>query len=121
MKTMALLAMAVLLVPATAQAQSFAELRNEGICNIGWVAGNAHGHPIWPDVRPYVGEGGEYYDAFLRLLAPGETPEVQAHLNVRLYNECRSQGGQHVFNEAEGMSRIVRSNDIVNELLGRLR
>lgn len=104
----------------TANGESrIAELRDEGICNIGWVAGNAYGHPIWPQVREFVDTGGTYYNAFVLLRAPGERDTVAASANVALYRECRERGGQQNFNEAASISRIQRAIDIVAEL-GRL-
>ena len=99
----------------------FTELRDEGICNIGWVAGNSYGHPIWPQIRDFVGEGGTYYDAFVRIRAPGENAEQAAYSNVALYNECREQGRQQNFNEGLSINKIQRAIDISNELTNMLQ
>lgn len=109
------------LASTSAAATDMAELRDEAICNIGWVAGNAYGHPIWPQVRDFVGEGGTYYDAFVRLRAPGESDELAASANVALYQECRERGQGLAFNERASISRIQRVIDISEELRGVLR
>jgi hypothetical protein len=67
--------------------ERFRQLRDQGIKNIGWVAGNAAGHPIWPQVEPFVGKGGTYYNALVRLKTPGANEEVEAYSNVALYRE----------------------------------
>ena len=62
--------------------ERFRQLRDQGIKNIGWVAGNAAGRPIWPHVEPYVGKGGNYYNALIRLKTPEGNEEVEAYSNV---------------------------------------
>lgn len=92
------------------------ELRNEGIQNVGWVAGNAKGHPIWPQVRGYVTPGGSYYTAFVHLSSGQLSDDAEALANVRLYNEWVERGSSVPFNEREGTSRIRRMIDIAEEL-----
>jgi hypothetical protein len=110
------LALVFLLAGPPSHAQDIAELRNEGICNIGWAAGNAYGHPVWPQVKPHIGRGGTYYDAFVRLKAPGEDDYVAANMNLARYKECWERGERLPFNEAEGIARIQRAIDIVKEM-----
>jgi hypothetical protein len=75
----------------------FRQLRDQGIKNIGWVAGNAAGHPIWPQFEPFVGEGGNYYNAFIRLQPPGSNDKVEAYSNVALYREWVKTGEKSPF------------------------
>jgi hypothetical protein len=96
--------------------ERFRQLRNQGIKNIGWVAGNAVGHPIWPQVEPYVGKGGNYYNALIRLRTPGANDEVEAYSNVALYREWVKIGEKTSFNEEECITRIQRTLQIVDEL-----
>lgn len=96
--------------------ERFRQLRDQGIKNIGWVAGNAAGHPIWPQVEPYVGKGGNYYNALVRLKTPGGNEEVEAYSNVSLYREWVKIGEKSSFNENECISKIQRTLQIVDEL-----
>ncbi len=104
-----------------ATAQSLEKLRDQGIRNVGWVAGNTQGHPIWPQMRPFVGEGGEYYNAFVRIATCGLDDETVAFMNVRLYNEWVEKGRLFPFNEAESMRRTQRSIQIVKEMTKLMR
>lgn len=98
-------------------AQSALEkLRDEGISNIGWVAGNTYGHPIWPQMKPYVGKGGEYYNFFISLGAQTANQEAQAYANIQRYNEWFDRGQSIPFNEPEAMRRAQRSVEIVSEI-----
>ena len=118
-RLMSIVAFSILVLPflsSEAKSEPIADLRDEGICNIGWIAGNARGHAIWPELRPYVGEGGEYYDGLVRLRAPGETDEVAAYGNVALYDRCSDQGASYPYNEQESMDRVVRLLQIIDEL-----
>ncbi len=88
---------------------------------LGWVAGNSSGHPVWPEVRPYVGQGGEYYDFFVRLSPPGldrSAQEAEAFHNVNLYREWFEKGQTRPFNEPDNtdkMRRILQiAKDVVN-------
>lgn len=96
-------------------------LRDEAIANIGWVAGNAYGHLIWPELRPYIGRGGEYYDSFMRLAPPGADHQTEAALNVALYQKWFERGQAAPFNEPEGMRRLERLNALVGETTALLR
>jgi hypothetical protein len=98
-----------------AQAPTLRRLRDEAIANIGWVAGNAYGHPIWPEVEPFIGPGGTYYEILLRTGIPGSDPEIEASLNVQRYREAFDRGKAATFNEAEGASRLERINEVVAE------
>ena len=94
-------------------------LRDEAITNVGWVAGNAYGHPIWPQIEGYVGKGGEYYDFFMRLAPSGLTDieqQVQYAANLRRYEAGRKQGSSQSFSEAAASARIQRVLDIIEEL-----
>ncbi len=95
-----------------AQAPTLRRLRDEAIANIGWVAGNAYGHPIWPEVEPFIGPGGTYYEILLRTGIPGSDPEIEVSLNVQRYREAFDRGKAATFNEAEGavgLSASMRS------------
>ena len=94
-----------------AQAPTLRRLPDEAIANIGWVAGNAYGHPIWPEVEPFIGPGGTYYEILLRSGIPGSDPEIEASLN----REAFDRGKAATFNEAEGASRLERVNEVVAE------
>jgi hypothetical protein len=96
--------------------ERFRQLRNQGIKNIGWVAGNAAGHPIWPQVEPFVGKGGNYYNALVGLKTPGAKEEVEAYSNVALYREWVKIGEKTSFNEKECITKIQRTLQIVDEL-----
>lgn len=111
-----LVAAVAAVVSIQSTSHQIADLRDEGICNVGWLAGNSYGHPIWPQVRGFVGEGGEYYNAFVLVRAPHESERVAAQANVRLYNQCRERGENAPFNERESISRIQRAIDISEEL-----
>lgn len=92
------------------------DLRDEAIQNIGWLAGNARGHPIWPQVEPFVGEGGQYYDAFLRISSGRYSDELEASMNVQLYRQWRERGAALPFNERDSTSRIQRVIAIAREM-----
>ena len=94
----------------------FRQLRDQGITNIGWVAGNAAGHPIWPQVEPFVGKGGNYYNAFVRLKPPGSNEQVEAYSNVALYEEWVKTGESAPFNETDCVAKIQRVLQIADEL-----
>jgi uncharacterized protein YraI len=96
--------------------RQFREFRDDGIRLIGWVAGNARNHPIWPEVRGFVGEGGQYYTALVQIAAPGEDHAAAAYANVALYREWVERGQQQPFNEDEAVNRIQRANQVVQEL-----
>ncbi|MDQ3582624.1 MAG: hypothetical protein M3495_13915 [Pseudomonadota bacterium] len=96
--------------------ERFRQLRDQGIKNIGWVAGNAAGHPIWPQVEPFVGKGGNYYNALIRLKTPGANEEVEAYSNVAIYREWVQIGEKTSFNEDECITRIQRTLQLVDEL-----
>ena len=95
--------------------------RDEAIVNIGWVAGNAYGHPIWQDLRAHVGRGGDYYDVFMRLAPPGTDHQTEAMLNVALYEEWFERGQAAPYNEAEMLRRTERVLMLVEEGRALLR
>lgn len=98
----------------------FRQLRDQGIKNIGWVAGNAAGHPIWPELERYVGEDGNYYNAFIRLKPPGSNDEVEAYSNVALYREWVKTGEKSPFNETDCLAKMQRTLQILPELVKML-
>ena len=100
-----------------AKAARFRDLRNEGIRNIGWVAGNSKGHPIWPEIKPYVTAGGEYYEFFMRLAPPGSDHKVEAIMNVNLYRAALEDGQKLPFNEMQNILRIKRAITIGPQIL----
>ncbi len=103
--------------PARADQDSlFRQLRDEGIENIGWVAGNSYGHPVWPEVKGYVGKDGDYYNLFVRLAPKGSDHETEAFHNVSLYNKSFEEGQKQPFNEHESTLRTQRILQIVEEL-----
>lgn len=105
------------LTPLVGHAQdNLRELRDEGLRNIGWVAGNAYGHPVWQDIKRYVGKGGSYYDLFTRLAPQGSNAEAEAYQNVSLYRNWFEKGQDQPFNEKEAVLRIQRVHQIVEEL-----
>lgn len=99
-----------------AQSDRFVDLRDEGIRNVGWVAGNARGHPVWPQLREFVEPGGSYHDGFVRLWSGRRSQASEAAANVALYNEWVRRGENQPFNEREAMSRIQRMQEIAVEL-----
>lgn len=102
--------------------EEFKNLRDQGIKNIGWVAGNTEKTPLWPQLKPYVGQGGNYYDAFVRLKAPNEKDEAAAAMsNVGLYRKWKKIGAEQPFNEAEAMMRIQRTIQLSEEIEQMLR
>ncbi len=100
---------------------AFRELRDQGIQNIGWVAGNSSKHPIWPQMKPFVGRGGTYYETLVRLKVPGSDSQTEAYSNVALYRKWKNIGSKITFNEAECMNRIKRTIQITKELSDLMR
>jgi hypothetical protein len=102
------------------KAARFRELRDQGIRMLGWVAGNSYAHPIWPQVKPYVGRGGQYYDFLVGLSPPGldrTMQEAEAFHNVRLYQEWFKNGQMRPFNEQDNMNKIKRILQISEEVI----
>jgi hypothetical protein len=98
------------------------ELRDQGIKNIGWIAGNAAGNPIWPEIEQYVGKRGVYYEFFVRLRTPGgPSDDVQAYSNVSLYNDWVKIGERVPYNEEECTARTQRTLQIIGELTKMLK
>ncbi len=106
----------VVTTPSLAQDEELRSLRDEAIKNIGWVAGNSYGHPIWPEIKPFVGKGGSYYEFYLRLAPKNSDHAAEAFYNVSLYEEWFEIGSKQPFNENEGLSRIQRVMQIQDEL-----
>ncbi len=105
---------------ASIEAGRFRELRDHAIRMLGWIAGNSYGHPVWPEMKPYVGRGGVYYDFFLRLSPPGldrSAQEVEAFQNVSLYQEWFEKGQTRPFNEADNVNKIRRILQIAREVV----
>jgi hypothetical protein len=92
------------------------QLRDEGIDNIGWIAGNTRGQAIWPQVEPYVGRDGEYYNAFIRLTTHEADPQTVASMNVGRYRDAVERGQAMPFSESEALSRTRRTVQIVAEM-----
>lgn len=116
-KTIAILALFLVSICAYAyDPVEFKDLRNQGIKNIGWVAGNTEKTPLWPQVESYVGRGGSYYDALLRLKASNEDSDAAAMANVNLYTKWKGIGSEQPFNEAEAIRRIQRTIQITDQL-----
>ena len=109
---------------ASDKASLFRELRDQAIRMLGWVAGNTYAHPIWPEMKPYIGRGGEYYDFFLSLSPPGldrSSQEVEAFQNVSLYQEWFERGQARPFNEADNGNKIKRILQIAGEVVSVYR
>ncbi len=107
--------------PSAAWKTQFAALRDEGLQNIGWVAGNARGYSAWETVRPYVDEGGTYYNFFIRLGVPGEPQDIEAHHNLDLYAESVALGKHADHNESEEADRTKRLVAISTEIAALLK
>ncbi len=93
---------------------------NDAIRMLGRIAGNSYEHPIWPEVKPYVARGGQYYDFFLRLAPPGlsrSEQEAEAFANVRLYQEWFEKGRAQPFNESDNINKIRRIQQIATEVI----
>jgi hypothetical protein len=91
---------------------------------MGWVAGNSSGHPVWPDVKPYVGRNSQYYNFFLRLSPPGLTKseqESEAYHNVALYREWFEKGKKRPFNESDNVNKIKRMYQFAEEVIAVYR
>lgn len=102
----------------------FRELRDQAIRMLGWVAGNSYAHPVWPEMKPYVGRGGEYYDFFLRLSPPGldrSAQEAEAFHNVSLYQKWFEKGQTRPFNEEDNVNKITRILQIAEEVVSVYR
>lgn len=105
---------------ATAQA-GLGELRNEAVQHIGWVAGNAYGHPEWSTLRPYVGKGGQYYNFFFGLILSGSNRRTEISYLASLYREWFMKGQTQPFNVKEANQRIGRVREIVEDINTYLR
>jgi hypothetical protein len=106
---------------ASIDAGALVALRDEGIKAVGWIAGNTSGHPIWPEVRPFVGEGGEYYEFFLTLAPSEANKSGHAAHNVSLYAEWVEIGERAPYDEHEALrraERIVAISGEIGALLG---
>ncbi len=109
---------------ASGKAGRFRELRDQAIRMLGWVAGNSYAHPVWPEMNPYVGRGGEYYDFFLGLSPPGldrSAQEAEAFHNVSLYQKWFEKGQTLPFNEADNVNKIKRILQIAEEVVSVYR
>lgn len=91
-------------------------LRDQGIQNIGWVAGNASDNAIWPQVEPYVGKSGTLYKAFLFAVSPGADETAEVISNVDLYNVWLEKGEQAPHDEAACMAKTKETQDLAEEL-----
>ena len=109
---------------ASGKAVRFRELRDQAIRMLGWVAGNSYAHPVWPEMKPYVGRGGEYYDFFLGLSPPGldrSAQEAEAFHNVSLYQKWFEKGQTLPFNEADNVNKFRRILQIAEEVVSVYR
>lgn len=95
-------------------------LRDEALDNIGWVAGNAYGRPLWPKVQGFVGEGGSYYEAFVAIAPEGQTA-AQAMSNLARYKRAVELGKRSRYDERDMMRRIERVNQITSALTAAVR
>jgi len=87
---------------------------------LGWVAGNSYGHPVWPQVEPYVSRDGQYYDYFVRLAPPGlsqREKEAEAFHNVNLYEEWFEKGQAQPFNEDDNVAKVARMFQLAGEVV----
>lgn len=110
------------LAPDAATAQvGLGELRNEAVQHIGWVAGNAYGHPEWSTLRPYVGKGGQYYNFFFGLILSGSNRRTEISYLASLYREWFTKGQTQPFNVKEANQRIGRVREIVEDINTYLR
>ncbi len=100
---------------ATAQV-GLRELRDEAVQHIGWVAGNAYGHPEWPTLRPYVGKGGQYYNFLFGLMLRGANRRTDISQLASLYREWFTMGQKQPFNVKEATQRIVQVRQIVDDI-----
>lgn len=91
-------------------------LRDEGIDNIGWVAGNAYGRPIWAQVKPYVGEDGSYYRVLISLSTQGPNSAGEAMANIDRYKSAVKLGRSQRYDEADMLRRVERTNQIAKEI-----
>lgn len=104
-----------------AKAARFRRLRDDGIDLVGWVAGNSYNHPIWPQLKPYVGRGGQYYDFFVSLAPPGlskDAQQAEALGNVRRYQKSFERGKTRSFNERDNNNKTKRMLQIAEEVVG---
>lgn len=108
-----------------ASRRKLANLRDEGIDTIGWIAGNSRGHTTWPQVQPYVGKDGQYYNFFISLKgADGAGDEVEALGNIQRYEGAVATGTSSPFSEAEEFDRTKRAVQILKQietLLGTMK
>lgn len=91
---------------------------------LGWVAGNSFGHPIWQQVKQYVGKGGEYYEFFLGLAPPGlskDAQQAEAFHNVSLYDEWFQRGQKKPFDEIDNMNKIKKLQQLADQAVGVYR
>lgn len=93
-------------------------LRNEALENIGWVAGNAYGRPIWPRIKEYVDEGGSYYNAFIGIIPNGGAADVMS--NIQRYKAAVNRGRGARYDEADMMRRVARTRQISEEIATEL-
>jgi hypothetical protein len=92
------------------------DLRDEAICSIGWIAGNAYGTTMWGVVANHYGEDGRYYKVLVGSAVPGADHWTEASLNVDRYRSCRDEGRTAGYDEEAQLSRAARVNQIVEEM-----
>lgn len=108
--------------PASADwTRQFTDLRDEGITNIGWIAGNAKGHPGWSMLRQHYGEDGDIYNGFIVLGTPGQAADTSAAINVSLYDQATEKGAAAKYDEAEETLRALRIAEVLKELTALMK
>ncbi len=106
----------------TAAERHYVELLDEAIYNVGYVAGMAYSHPVWPETRAFVGPDGQYTRALLVVRRPGLSDEATATMNLDRYEEGRDAGSVQAFSESDAAARTQRVIDIVErEMIPAMR
>jgi hypothetical protein len=97
--------------------QQIADLRDEAIDTIGWIAGNARGHTTWSQVQAYVGKGGPYYKFLISLKGPvGSNDEAEALGNLQRYDRAVETGANASFSTSEEVDRTKRAVAISKQI-----
>lgn len=97
----------------------FTDLRDEALADVGFVAGNAKGHAIWPQVRDYVDEDGQYTKFYESLATPREQQsdaEGQALLNIQTYEAGVGKGSAAAYDPSDDTDRAQRIVQIGTEI-----
>ena len=92
-------------------------LRDDAIRHMGWIVGNTENHRIQREMKQAKGSGGNYYEVFMRLAPRGSDHQTEAWGNVSLYRDWFEKGRMaQLFNEPEGMRRLQRVLQIIEEI-----